>query len=163
MNNLEKLKRKYEELGKEIERLEKEKSCKRWRAKEDQEYYYINNYLNSVSMDLEENKITDNYLYKTFNYFKTEEEAQRHLDNINTYYELMNLAEELNEGKKIDWNETSQKKFYICYDYYNEELSLCYHYNVKDTCQICCLSENFLKIALERIGEDRLENLFKEK
>lgn len=48
MNNLKKIKKKYEELGKEIERLENEKKNKRWRAD---------------------------------------------LDNINTYYELMDLAE----------------------------------------------------------------------
>ena len=161
MNNLEELKRKYEELGKEIERLEKEKSCKRWRAEQRQSYYFVDEdgEINSV---YDQDDITDRYNFKTRNYFKTEEEAQRHLDNINTYYELMDLAEELNEGKNIDWDDDSQKKFYICYDYYNEELCLCYHYNVKDIGQICCLDESFLKIALDKIGEDRLESLFKE-
>lgn len=160
MKNLEELKRKYEELGKEIERLENKKSYKRWRAEFNNDYYYIDEDGNINSI-YENNDISDIFKYKTRNYFKTEEEAEKYRKNLKTYYELMDLAEELNNGEKIDWNDTKQKKYYICYDYCNKEIVLCNYYNVKDIGQIYCLSENILSIALERIGEDRLENLFK--
>lgn len=166
MNNLEELKRKYEELGKEIERLEKErlekeKSCKRWRAEQRQFYYFVDED-GEIDSVYEQDDITDRYNFKTRNYFKTRKEAQRLLDNIKTYYELMDLAEELNNGEKNDWNDTKQKKYYICYDCYNEGIVLCNHYNVKDIGQIYCLDKNFAAIALERIGKERLEKLFKE-
>lgn len=161
MNNLEELKKKYEELGKEIERLEKEKSCKRWRAEQRQSYYFVDEDgdINSV---YDQDDITDRYNFKTRNYFKTEEEAQRHLDNINTYYELIDLAEELNAGKKIDWDNFNQNKYAISFDVQIRILhqTNCRYY--RGLREIYCLDENFLKIALERIGEERLENLFKE-
>ena len=158
MSNLEELKKKYEELGKEIERLEKEK---RWRAKDLENYYYIDEE-GCVNSIFEDNSDCDVFKYKTRNYFKTEKEAQRHLDNINTYYELMNLAEELNKGEKIDWENMEQNKYSVSFDV---ELKLLHQRNThfyKRIGEIYCLDANFLEIALERIGEDRLENLFKE-
>lgn len=161
MSNLEELKNKYEELGKEIERLEKEKSCKRWRAEQRQSYYFVDEDgdINSV---YDQDDITDRYNFKTRNYFKTEEEAQRHLDKINTYYELMDLAEELNNGEKIDWNNTNQAKYSISFDVLIGILKQvnCRYY--KGLGEIHCLNEKFLDIAIDRIGEERLESLFKE-
>lgn len=161
MSNLEELKNKYEELGKEIERLEKEKRCKRWRAEEEKEYFYIeeSGYINGVMEFFDK---VDDFNYKTRNYFKTEEEAQKHLDKINTYYELMDLAEELNNGEKIDWNNTNQAKYSISFDVLIGILKQvnCRYY--KGLREIHCLNEKFLDIAIDRIGEDRLESLFKE-
>lgn len=161
MSNLEELKNKYEELGKEIERLEKEKRCKRWRAEEEKEYFYIeeSGYINGVMEFFDK---VDDFNYKTRNYFKTEEEAQKHLDKINTYYELMDLAEELNNGEKIDWNNTNQAKYSISLDVLIGILKQvnCRYY--KGLGEIHCLNEKFLDIAIDRIGEDRLESLFKE-
>lgn len=161
MKNLEELKRKYEELGKEIERLENKKSYKRWRGKPEEFYFHVDT-LGELSKGVETKHFADNFRYKTRNYFKTEEEAQRHLDNINTYYELMDLAEELNNGEKVDWNNTNQAKYSISFDISIRILKQvnCRYY--KGLGEIYCLNENFLKIAIERIGEDRLENLFKE-
>ena len=117
MNNLKKLKKKYEELGKEIERLENEKKNKRWKAD---------------------------------------------LDNINTYYELMDLAEELNKGEEINWGNMYQEKYCIYYDAITKTLCDAIYKRFKAIGQIYCLNENFLEIALERIGKERLEKLFKE-
>ena len=159
MNNLEELKKKYEELGKEIERLEKGKINKRWRAKIIEDYYYIDSF-GHIYKEIEENEKRDDFRYKTRNYFKTKEQAQEHLDNINTYYDLMDLAEELNNGERIDWNNERQK-YYIYYFAVGEELR-CHGTSVyKDLGQIYCLNKNFLDIALEKIGKDRLEKLFK--
>ena len=157
MNNLEELKKKYEELGVEIKRLEKEN--KRWRAEVNEKYYKITN--EGRVLGIKDWRYTaDNFLYKTRNYFKTEEEAQRHLEKINTYYDLMDLAEELNNGEIIDWN-NDKRKHYIYYDFTDYELKTDYCYHYKDLGQIYCLNEDFLEIALEKIGEERLEKLFK--
>lgn len=161
MNNLEELKKKYEELGKEIERLEKEKSCKRWRAEQRQSYYFVDEDgdINSV---YDQDDITDRYNFKTRNYFKTEEEAQRHLDNINTYYELMDLAEELNEGEEIDWENLHQIKYSITYDSDDKKIFSISNNVIKNLGQIYCLNKNFFEVAKQKIGEERLESLFKE-
>lgn len=160
MSNLEELKKKYEELGKEIERLENQKKNKRWRANHEKDYYYIDEdgTINSI---YEDNDICDDYHYKVRNYFKTKEEAQRQLDNIDTYYDLMDLAEELNNGEKIDWSNHTQIKYHLYYDSYNNTLVQTSTYKLKDLGQIYCLDKNFFKIALERIGKERLEKLFK--
>ena len=159
MNNLEELKRKYEELGKEIERLEKEKKDKRWRAENNENFYYIDNdgYIASIH---EDNSPCDNFKYKIRNYFKTEKQAQEHLENINTYYDLMDLAEELNNGEKIEWNNEEQPKYYIYYDCDSNDLITTSTRDFKDLGQIYCINENFLNIALEKIGKERLEKLF---
>lgn len=159
MNNLEELKKKYEELEKEIERLEKEKSCKRWRAEEYDDYFCVNSFGN-INRIQEQNDNNDNFAYKSRNYFKTREEAEEHLDRLNTYYDLMDLAEELNNGEKIDWDNTEQGKFSIYYELENKKLNYTISHYVKELGSIYCLDEDFLEKAKERIGEVRLKGLF---
>ena len=161
MNDLEELKRKYEELGKEIERLEKEKSCKRWRAEFNNDYYYIDEDGNINSI-YENNDISDIFKYKTRNYFKTEEEAEKYRKNLKTYYDLMDLAEKLNNGEKINWNDINQIKYVISFDSQIGILQQGEYHNYKEIGQIYCLNENFLEIALDKIGEEKLENLLEE-
>lgn len=158
MKNLKELKRKYEELGKEIERLEKNKG--RWRA-EDKEYYYKVGDCGEVEYISEDLHDFDEFRYKTRNYFKTEEEAQTYLDNIKTYYELMDLAEELNGDEKIDWKDVNQIKYCIVYKN-NEDRFFQYFYCVDNRIgNIYCLDKHFLEKAKERIGEERLIKLFR--
>lgn len=156
MNNLEELKKKYEELGKEIKRLE---NRKRWRAEYLEDYYYVdeNGEINSI---YENDDDTDKFNYKIRNYFKTEEEAKAHLDRLNTYYELMDLAEELNNGEEINWSNTSKFKYSIYFDTNNMSLEIFNTLFCNDIGQIYCYDENFLEKAKERIGEARLKGLF---
>ena len=105
-SKLDELKKKYKELGKEIEKLEKNKRC---RVENECDYFLVNDH-GQIKLDTECYDEVDDYRYKTRNYFKTEEEAQAYLDNLNTYYELMDLAEKLNNGEKIDWNNIHQEK-----------------------------------------------------
>lgn len=154
---LDELKKKYEELGKGIKRLE---NGERWRSNGLDRYYFITT-TEEIEQCNECYDMVDNYRYKTRNYFKTREEAQKHLDNINTYYELMNLAEELNNEKKIDWNNYEQEKYCLFYDYEDKIVWQAWNRFSKEVGQIYCLDENFLDKAIERIGKERLEKLFK--
>lgn len=161
MKDLEELRKKYEELGEEIKRLENLKKNKRWRAKLNNCYFNINNDRN-ICLTEEKNHKTDDYRYKTRNYFKTSEEAERYLEKIEIYYELMDLAEELNGEEEIDWENGEQEKFSIRYvkgkfrnDFYLMSTGL-----NRNIGSIYCLSADFLKVALERIGADRLKKLF---
>lgn len=114
MENLEEIKKKYEELGQEIKRLEELKN-KRWRGKIDENYYLIYSD-GKVRLGIEENHIMDDYRYKTRNYFKTEKEAEEVLERIKIYNELKDLAEELNT-EDINWNDSDQIKYFILYDF----------------------------------------------
>ena len=160
MESLEELKKQLKEISEKIEKIEKVEKNKRWRAGVGERYYCIDrNGRNNYFSDNDD--AMDNYYHKTRNYFRTAEEAQRHLDNINTYYELMDLAEELNNGEEIDWKDSSQKKYHLCFDTARENIVKFYYNTNKDSGQIYCLDENFLEKAKERIGEKRLINLFK--
>lgn len=157
----EKLRKKYEELGEEIKRLENLKKSKRWRAELNKDYFCINSDGNTWYTTEDNHKI-DDYRYKTRNYFKTKEEAEKYLEKIEIYYELMDLAEELNGEEEIDWENGEQEKFSIRYvkgkfrnDFYLNATGL-----NRNIGSIYCLSADFLKVALERIGADRLKKLF---
>ena len=161
MQNLEELKKKYEELGKEIERLEKEKENKRWRATNDTRYFILDSWGRIISVT-DVSGPSDEFRYKTRNYFKTEEEAKDYLAKINTYYDLMDLADELNNGEKIDWKDVNQTKYFIHYDVKNNKLIQSSYYTLRFMGTIYCLNKDFLNIALKRIGKERLEKLLKE-
>lgn len=160
MEEIEELKKQVKELNKKIEELENKEKSKRWKAEEGGTYYHIND-IGIVCSAVEELSETDSFRYRIRNYFKTGEEAEEYLERINIYYELMDLAEELNGGEKINWENTNQHKHYIYIDD-SEDSDLfcgdtCYY---KDIGQIYCLDENFLEKAKERIGEGRLKKLF---
>lgn len=176
---MEELKKEWEELTKKmakfgikLEEYGKEKN-KRWRAGYGEKYYLVGEFekedvkVGNITLEydgynVESNDAVDIFLYKTRNYFKTKEEAEEYREKLKTYYDLMDLADELNGDRKIDWKNKNQKKYYIYYDYYSNKIYIERIYGCKGIGQIYCLDENFLDIALERIGEDRLEKLFKE-
>ena len=151
MDNLEDLKKQISDLQSKVAKIEneskEEKKGKRWRAKVNGTYFYVDD---SGDVDVvpcyEYNDDGDNYRYKTRNYFKTKEEAEEYKEVMNTYYDLMDLAEELNNGEKIDWNDNQQCKYTI---FYNFEFG-----------QIYCLDGAFLEKAIEKIGKDKLTKLF---
>ena len=172
MENLEKLKKKYEELGKKIERLENENKNKRWRAKKGEKYYNVGEFLKEnlkigeydledEEFNLELNDKIDNFNYKTRNYFKTKEEAENYKEKLKTYYDLMDLADELNDGEKIDWKDGNQPKYFIHFNVKNNELIQSSYYTLRFMGTIYCLNRDFLNIALKRIGKEKLKKLFK--
>jgi len=163
MDNLEELKKQISELQSKVAKLEneskEEKKGKRWRAKVNDTYFYVDDSGDVYSCH-ESNFDEDNYSYKTRNYFKTEEEAEEYKEVMNTYYDLMDLAEELNNGEKIDWNDNQQCKYTIYYSFKCDTLDEGIAYVCKEFGQIYCLDEDFLKKAIEKIGKDKLIKLF---
>lgn len=161
MDNLEEIKKQISELQSKVNKLENEnkKENKRWRAEKNDRYFYIND-CGSVFASRETRDYVDEYRFKTRNYFKTEEEALEYKQVMITYYNLMDLAEELNKGRKIDWNDGSQCKYSIYYNYEIDKLQRTCSFRWKDLGQIYCLDKNFKEKAIEKIGEDRLKKLF---
>lgn len=179
---MEELKKEWEELTKKmadfgikLEEYGKENkhNNKRRRAEKNILYYTVDEFrkenivvdditLDDAGYNLEMNTAMDDFNYKTRNYFKTKEEAEEYREKLKTYYDLMDLADELNGDRKIDWNDKEQEKYYIYYNTRDKSIDTINTYFFKGLGQIYCLDENFLDIALERIDKDRLEKLFKE-
>lgn len=163
MDNLEELKKQISELQSKVDKLEnqkkEEKNRKRWRARINDRYFYVDK--NGKADDtLEINDREDDFRYKTRNYFKTEEEEEEYQEIMNTYYDLMDLAEELNKGRKIDWNDEDQCKYSFYYKYDCDSFETLFAHSYKNSGQIYCLDEDFLKKAIKKIGEDKLKKLF---
>ena len=163
MDNLEEIKKQISELQSKVNKLEneskEEKKGKRWRARINDTYFFVDDSGDLVTCR-EYNEYGDNYRYKTRNYFATYEEAEEYKEVMITYYNLMDLAEELNKGRKIDWNNGSQCKYSIYYNYENDILQRTCSFRWKDLGQIYCLDENFKEKAIEKIGKDKLIKLF---
>ena len=161
MDNLEEIKKQISELQNKVNKLEnqeKEKN-KRWRARINDTYSFVDDSGDVVTCH-EYNEYGDNYRYKTRNYFATYEEAEEYKEVMNTYYDLMGLAEELNNGEKIDWNDNQQCKYTIYYDFEDNFLNRNNAYVCKEFGQIYCLDGDFLEKAIEKIGKDKLTKLF---
>lgn len=157
MDKLEELKKKYKELGEEIEKLENE--SKVWKPENGEQYWYLTS---DGDMDVDDwgDWECDNARYEIGNCFKTETEAEVMLEKFQIYTELKRLAEEINI-EPIDWDNFRQNKYRIKYNNCDKRLECEYmsyiqHFGIYST------NPDFLEIALERIGRDRLLKLFKE-
>lgn len=102
----------------------------------------------------------DTARYGLGNYFKTEEEAKNVFEKIKIYTQLKELALRLNNGKEINWNDSTQNKWDIVLDNSENILRCCFVCIGQEIGQIYCLDENFLEEAIEEIGEENLRKLF---
>ena len=166
MNNLKQLKQELEEtknkcaeIEKKIEDLEKQESEVRWRAREGEKYYYFCGH-GEICADRDGPYKIDTGRYNLGNYFKTEEEAENVVEKIKIYTQLKDLALQLNRGKKIDWNNSDQSKWFIVLGFFDNTLRSNCSYMRQEIGQIYCLDGNFLEDAKQEIGEENLRKLF---
>lgn len=167
-NKIEKLQQQFiqqiEKLKEEINSIVDEKSKKgvSQKPKIGGKYWYLTDYGDIRCLSWQGDPI-DLFRFTTGNCFKTFEEAQDYKENLLTKQQLKDLALELNEGVEIDWGNYAQSKFSIYYNdaRFGQELKLdsadCY----MEIGQIYCLNNDFLTIAKERIGEEKLIKLIK--
>ena len=124
MDKLEELKRKYEELGKEIERL-KRGNVGRWKLEENEKYWYIDSFGGATDVCwADDNK--DNWRYINNNVFKTGKEAEEYRDYI------LARAEYVKEFTTEEWKNGNLAKWAIYYDYELKQLSTDYLIDVKN-------------------------------
>ena len=94
--------------------------------------------------------------------YATEEARDRAMFKLEIETKLKNIAERLNAGRKIDWKNGEQKKFFIYYICDDEILDYDFHLTFKVQGTIYCLDENFLEVTKLEIGEEDLIKYFKE-
>lgn len=131
---------------------------KRWRAKREEYYYYINHH-GCIRSYPDYYDDIESYRYNSGNYFKTKEQAEKARDKQLIRQELEDLALELNT-EPVDWNDFNQLKCCIKYDFIREYLGQTPCHGTYFQGAVYCTNKDFLEIALERIGEDRLKLLF---
>ena len=122
MSKLEELKKKYDELGREIEKLENSEKSGKWIPEEGEKYYFANA---SLDVDSWENCAVemDKEIIKYNKIFKTEEEAQEYAEYLKARHDYS--YEFTNE----EWENTNIEKNEIYMNYFLNKLQLnkCLH------------------------------------
>ena len=103
--------------------LEELSERKRWRAKEDERYWYVGS--DGVVDDNYEDKMgTDDRRYEFGNYFKTEEEAQKTAEWLKAF----TILRDDTKGFKANWRDEDQEKWSVVYDYENGTMYVANYY-----------------------------------
>lgn len=103
---------------------------------------------------------SDIFRFNSGNIFNTEEKTEDFKKNTLTKQQLKDLAFELNYGVEIDWKNDRQPKHYLYIDHDINLLTTEYAVTVQENI-VYCLNNQFLEIAKERIGEEKLIKLIK--
>lgn len=171
MTNKKEIEDKIEEIEKQLDELKKDvnslefdevKKGVRWEPQFGDKYFYLSG-RGFVQSSAWTNHEYDFQRFNLGNCFKTKQEAEEYKENLLIKQQLKDLALELNNGVEIDWENYEQSKFSIYYNGYRfaNELKLdsadCY----TEIGQVYCLNTDFLSIAKERIGEEKIIKLIK--
>ena len=154
LNDIEEAQRKLDEARKKLD--EYNTGYKRFKPKNNEVYYYVISN-GTVGRDYQNDIfITDIKRYDFYNCFKTREQAEAEAENVLVRRMLEDIARRLNKGQKIDWGDENQYKWYIVY---NTTFGFEIYSASVNTIQgvVYCLDKNFLNIAIQEIGEERLK------
>lgn len=93
----------------------KECEYERWKPNSCDPYYYIDSFGNVLSR-IETGHYSDSAFGGNYNCFKTREQAEQEAEKVLTRRQLEDIARRLNKGRKIDWNNYDQTKYFILLD-----------------------------------------------
>ena len=136
-----------------MEKMLTECENKRYKPNKNENYFTVgsDSVLRSINLDED----TLNMRYNFYNCFQTKEQAELEFEKILVRRNLEDIAKRLNKGEKINWNTSSQPKYYLEFNHSNNKLGQ--HYN--ECCQaekVYCLDKSFKDVAIQEIGEERL-------
>lgn len=129
----------------------------KWKPSLGDLYYYINSngdikfsYYNTRSIDKR----------CIGNFFKTDEEADHMVEKLKVIKELRDFALE-NNDKNVDWRDKCTSKYFITYDFYDEEISTAsYTFRNFLPFNIFFTSKEIAQKAITKIGKERLERYY---
>ena len=130
----------------------------RQKPKKGEVYYFLDS-AGYVSHTYWTGSEDDLFRFNVGNCFTTEKEANDFKENLLTKQLLKDLALELNKGKKIDWSNCNNNKYYIFIHSIGNSLSTTYTNDYNSVGQIYCYDKMFLTIAIERMGKEKLIKL----
>lgn len=161
IEQIDELKQRIEQLEKEVKTDESNIAVTdvRWQPVLGQTYFYLDAFGNVESINWDFDDI-DYYRFNIGNCFKTRQEGEDYRENLLTKQALKDLALKLNKGAEIDWDDEMETKYML---YINERKQLAQNssFDFIDLGQIYCLSKEFLNIAKDHIGEEKLIKLIK--
>ena len=92
--------------------------------------------------------------------FKTKEQIKTKLFQLKIEQRMRVIAEELNDGVELDWDNIGKFKYCLGYDV-EEKKPWLLPCNLIKSNDIYCLSDQFLSTCIERIGEQELIKYYK--
>lgn len=128
----------------------------RWKPEPNEEYYYVNQ-VSEMAKDINDETDIDVRRYKAYNCFRTKEQAKLEAEKILVRRQLEDIARRLNKGEKPDWIKCYQKKYHLGYDQINSKITLECRTTIIAQGTVYCLDDNFLDVAIQEIGEERLK------
>lgn len=145
--------RKTKEYLANIEKMLEECEYGRWKPKDGETWYYLNTYLEVI----EDYCLTkmDSLFCKRYNCFQTREQAEAEAEKILVRRMLEDIARRLNKGVRLNWDKNEQSKYYI--ELYRNNIITNFFYAHKAQGTVYCLDENFIDVAIQEIGEERLK------
>ena len=159
LKEIEKTKQHLTNMEKMLEDKEWEEKAQRWKPKANEKYWYVTSTNHTAQTDFVMGDDFQRWLI--YNCFKTEKEANQETENLLIRRQLEAIAQRLNKGRKIDWNNTEHPKYSICFNVYKNEIDYLYSFNLKEQGVVYCLDQKFLDVALKEIGETRLMRYLK--
>lgn len=120
-------------------------------------YYYINS-----NGDIKFSYYNTRSIYKRCigNFFKTDEEADHMVEKLKVIKELRDFALE-NNDKNVDWRDKCTGKYFITYDFYDEEISTAsYTFRNFLPFNIFFTSKEIAQKAITKIGKERFERYY---
>ena len=140
-----------------MEKVLKECKYERCKPKKNETYYFVNSF-GEVDQDLGSTGfISDIKRYYAYNCFETKEQAKQESEKILVRRQLEDIAKRLNKGKKIDWKNYNQSKCFICIQEDGKGITWDIEDRYKRQGVVYCLKTNFIDVAIQEIGEERLE------
>lgn len=86
---------------------------------------------------------------------KLERKPNKRLKKILIRRQLEDIARRLNKGVRLNWDKNEQSKYYI--ELYGNNIITNFFYAHKAQGTVYCLDENFIDVAIQEIGEERLK------
>ena len=151
LKEIEKTKEHLANMKKMLEDCE----CERWKPNSCDAYYYIDAFGNVLSQ-IETGHSSDSAFWKSYNCFKTREQAETEAEKILVRRMLEDIARRLNKGNKINWENDKQFKYYICIDSRDNEIIWDREVRYISQGIVYCLDINFYNVAIQEISEERL-------
>lgn len=137
-----------------MEKMLAECDCQRWKPQEDNCYYYISE-LHEIRSAIWHNDLYDKAIHCVYNCFPTREQAEAEAEKILVRRMLEAIAKRLNKGEKIDWKGNT-KNYFIFFNNTSGEIIQDYSIYSQNSI-VYCLDINFLDVAIQEIGEERLK------
>lgn len=139
-----------------MKKMLEECECERWKPQKGETYFELNRY--GVPTPNEWNDTYyDNIMFNLYNVFQTYKLAKAEAEKILVRRMLEDIAERLNKGREIDWNNFNQIKYFIYIDYATQLIRRDCDFRNKIQGVVYCLSDNFVSVAKREIGEERLK------